>query len=188
MTNIINTIKSNKAVLFNLAKIALVIAIFTLIPVGTAKNKTFDSRISLNTSSASPLVLNDKKVEIVDGIANVDMATLNENPNPEMIKLYMKTIASEYGVDWKLVYAIGYHESGNYNSSLAQRNNNYFGRKAGSGGYASWATPEEGIRNQFAYLNDKYFARGLNTPAKINPVYAEDSSWQIKVQSVMNTL
>lgn len=188
MTNIINTIKSNKAILFNFTKIALVVAIFTLIPVGTAKSKTLETRISFNTTKANPLVLNDKKVEIVDGISNEDMARLNSNPDPEMIKLYMKSIADQYNVDWKLVYAIGYHESGNYNSSLAQRNNNYFGRKASSGGYASWATPEEGIQNQFAYLNDKYFARGLNTPAKINPVYAEDSSWQFAVQSVMNTL
>lgn len=181
-----NILKNNN--LLNLVKVGLVVAIFALVPVGTAKSKTFDSRVALSTSATNPLTLTDKKVEITEGIANEDMKQLNENPNPEMIKLYMKTIAPEYGVDWKLVYAIGYHESANYNSSLAQRNNNYFGRKASSGGYASWSTPEEGIRNQFVYLKDRYFARGMDTPAKINPVYAEDNSWQIKVQSVMNTL
>jgi flagellum-specific peptidoglycan hydrolase FlgJ len=144
--------------------------------------------ITFNKGSIDPLQTAPKKTEIIIGISNDQMDEFNQNPTPDKIKQFMQTIASEYGVDWKLVYAIGYHESGNYGSSLAQRNNNYFGRKANSSGYASWATPEDGIRNQFVYLKTRYFDRGMDTPAKINPVYAEDSSWQVAVTSVMNSL
>ena len=156
--------------------------------VAHAQNEKTISNIVLNKTGSQPLTIQPKKTEIVLGISNADMAEFNQNPTPENIKRFMATIAPEYGVDWKLVYAIGYHESGNYGSSLAQRNNNYFGRKATSGGYASWATPEEGIRNQFEYLKTRYFERGMDTPAKINPVYAEDSSWHYKVEAVMASL
>jgi len=170
------------------AKVLFVIAIFTVIPVGTAKNKIFDTRIALDKNQPFPLTIHDKKTVITSGIAKADMDRLNQNPNPEIIKSFIQSTATDYGVDWKLVYAIGYHESGNYNSSLARSNNNYFGRKAGAGGYASWSTPEEGIRNQCEYIRDHYYSQGLTTPAAINPIYAEDGSWCIAVQSVMNTL
>jgi len=153
-----------------------------------AQNEKSITNIVLNKSGSQPLTIQPKKTEIVLGISNADMAEFNQNPTPENIKRFMATIAPEYGVDWKMVYAIGYHESGNYGSSLAQRNHNYFGRKASSGGYASWSTPEEGIRNQFEYLKTRYFERGMDTPAKINPVYAEDSSWHYKVEAVMASL
>lgn len=153
-----------------------------------AQNQKIETNIVLNKDGGQLLTINPKKTEIVVGISNADMADFNQNPTPEKIKQFMMTVAPEYGVNWKMVYAIGYHESGNYNSSLAQRNHNYFGRKATSNGYASWSTPEEGIRNQFEYIRDHYLSRGLDTPAKINPVYAEDSSWHFKVEAVMNSL
>lgn len=156
--------------------------------VVSAKNQQLNTNITFSKGDINPLAIGPRKTEIVVGISEEDMNLFNQNPNPEMIKKFMCSIAPEYGVDWKLVYAIGYHESGNYNSSLAQRNNNYFGRKANSSGYASWATPEEGIRNQFVYLKTRYFDRGMDTPEKINPVYAEDNSWHSAVESVMNTL
>lgn len=166
----------------------VVASMVILIPVNTQKNSVYPSRITLNTNSANPLTVANAKTEIEIGISNNDISELNQNPNPTDIKSFMCAIAPEYGVDWKLVYAIGYHESGNYSSSLAKRNNNYFGRKASSGGYASWSTPEDAIRNQFAYIKNMYYSRGLTTPAAINPIYAEDSSWRVAVQSVMNTL
>jgi hypothetical protein len=187
--NTFNTIKS--AILNNLKEIAIsaiVIGAILITPIGTVKNKVFQSRIILTNNPVNMLTVAKAKTEVITGISKNDMDSLNQNPTPELIKQYMCTIAPEYGVDWKLVYAIGYHESGNYNSSLAQRNNNYFGRKATSGTYASWSTPEEGIRNQFDYIKDHYYNRGLITPAAINPIYAEDSSWSYAVSSVMNTL
>lgn len=160
----------------------------TFTGIAQAKEQKFESQLSFNKTNTNPLTIESKKTEIVIGVSQEDMDQFNQNPDPEKIKKFMHAIAPEYGVDWKLVYAIGYHESGNYNSSLAQRNNNYFGRKANSSGYASWATPEEGIRNQFVYLKTRYFDRGMTTPATINPVYAEDGSWRYAVESVIATL
>jgi len=169
-------------------KIATVIAIFALIPVGTAKSQTYKTRVSFNQEKPFPITLADNQVQVSQGIAKADIDRLNETADPELVKKLMQELAPEYGVDWKLVYAIGYHESGNYSSTLARNNNNFFGRKASSTGYASWSTPEEGIRNQFEYLKTRYFDRGLTTPETINPVYAEDGSWKYAVQGVMNTL
>lgn len=168
--------------------LALAATLIIITSVAQAKNQQLNTQISFEKGKINPLVLMPKKTEIVIGISRADMDEFNRNPEPEKIKQFMCSIAPEYGIDWKLVYAIGYHESGNYNSSLAERNNNFFGRKASSGGYASWSTPEEGIRNQFEYLKNRYIDRGMDTPAKINPVYAEDNSWQFAIERVMNTL
>ena len=184
----INVNRNGVSAAFSVLKFTPVIAIFALIPMGTAKNEVFNSRISLNTNSQISLVITEPKTELQPGIAKADIDRLNETADPELVKKFMQEIAPAYGVDWRLVYAIGYHESGNYSSSLARRNNNFFGRKASSAGYAAWSTPEEGIRNQFEYLKTRYFDRGLTTPETINPVYAEDGSWKYAVRSVMNTL
>lgn len=177
------TIKKILTLTFVLAAVIL-----TSTSVVSAKTKQFDSLITFDKGNINPLTIGEKKTEIVVGISREDMNQFNQNPDPDSIKKFMSEIASDYGVDWKLVYAIGYHESGNYNSALARSNNNYFGRKAAGGGYASWSTPEEGIRNQFEYIKSRYFDRGMTTPATINPVYAEDSGWHYKVESVMATL
>lgn len=174
--------------MFIISIFTFTLAVILTIPVTSAKSKPFDTRIALAKNQPMPLVIGEKKTEITSGIAKADMDRLNQSPDPEIIKSYIKTIAPEYGIDWKLVYAIGYHESGNYRSNLAQSNNNYFGRKATSGGYANWSTPEEGLKDQCRYIRERYYDRGMNTPASINPVYAEDMSWCIAVSSVMNTL
>ncbi|MFA6493327.1 MAG: glucosaminidase domain-containing protein [Patescibacteria group bacterium] len=157
-----------------------------LIPFsGKPTTKTqYETRIKLDTNNAQLLTLPEKKVEVYSAGSREDL----NNLDPEAIKGLMQAIAPEYGVDWKMVYAIGYHESGNYGSSLARNQNNFFGRKASSGGYASWSTPEEGIRNEFVYLKTRYLDKGLTTPAAINVVYAEDMSWHFAVESVMASL
>lgn len=148
------------------------------------EKSNYETRIKLDTNNPQLLTLPEKKVEVYSAGSREDL----NNLDPEAIKGLMQAIAPEYGVDWKLVYAIGYHESGNYSSSLARRQNNFFGRKAISGGYASWSTPEEGIRNEFVYLKSRYLDRGLTTPATINRVYAEDQTWHFRVESVMAQL
>lgn len=156
--------------------------------IAYAQAKKTDTNIVFDKGNAQMLKIQPKQTSIVIGISNANMQDFNDNPTPDKIKQFMQAIAPEYGVDWKLVYAIGYHESGNYGSSLGERNNNYFGRKAKSGGYASWSTPEEGIRDQLDYIHRVYYSRGLDTPGKINPVYAEDGTWHFKVEAVMASL
>jgi len=170
------------------SKMASLVALLVIIPLGIVKPHQYETAIKLNDKSDNPLVLEDRTVNVlaVPSRAEIDDATFGLDP--EAIKALMQEIGKEYNVDWRLVYAIGYHESGNYSSQLARAQFNFFGRKAHSGGYASWGDPEEAIRNQFEYLQTRYFDRGLNTPAKINPVYAEDPTWHYRVEAVMNTL
>jgi len=172
--------------LLMVSKILSIMFLFVFIPIGfkPMERPTFETRIQFNQASPTPLSLSPKTVEVVSAGSREDL----QNLEPEAIKGLMKVYAEEYGVDWKLVYAIGYHESGNYTSSLARRQYNFFGRKAGSGGYASWSSPEEAIQNQFEYLKTRYFDQGLNTPQEINRVYAEDSSWFLAIESVINQL
>lgn len=171
---------------FMASKLLSVALLFAFVPFKyqPEKRETYETEIKLNTQSPQALTLPEKKVESYSAGSREDLASAD----PEAIKGLMKFYGEKYGVDWKLVYAIGYHESGNYTSSLARRQNNYFGRKASSGGYASWSTPEEGIENQFVYLKTRYFDRGMDTPAEINPVYAEDMSWHYAVESVMASI
>lgn len=160
--------------------------LLVLIPFNvSAPQKATETRIQFNQNDPVNIVdVADKKVVVETGGSREDLNSYN----PEAFKGLMKQYSLQYGIDWKLVYAIGYHESGNFTSSLARRQNNFFGRKASSGGYASWVTPEDAIRNQFEYLKTRYFDIGLDTPEKINHVYAEDSSWSFAVRSVMNSL
>ncbi|KKQ90868.1 MAG: hypothetical protein UT15_C0003G0043 [Berkelbacteria bacterium GW2011_GWA1_39_10] len=172
------------------SKLLVVTGLFAIVPVNMLSSKAanYQTDVKLNTNQPLLLELPEKKVEIKTGMSKIDLEKRNLSYDPETMKAMIQEIAPEYGVDWRLVYAIGYHESGNFNSSLARRNNNFFGRKAVSGGYASWSTPEDGIRNQFEYLKSRYFNRGMDTPVKINPVYAEDMSWHYKIEAVMNSL
>jgi len=179
-----------QAHLFNMVRLASVVFIFTLIPSGgyPFEKSTYQTKIQLNQDSFVPLSLPEKMVKIKTGCSRIDLEVGCQNYDPETFKALMKEYGEQFGIDWKLVFAIGYHESGNFTSNLALTNNNFFGRKAGGGGYASWGTPQEGIRNQFEYLKTRYFDNGLTTPASINRVYAEDSSWHYAVEAVMNSL
>ena len=170
------------------SKMASLVALLVIIPLGVVKPYTYQTAIKLNDKSDNPLISADKTVNVISVPSRDEIQDATFGLDPEAIKALMQEIAQEYNIDWRLVYAIGYHESGNYSSHLARAQFNFFGRKANSSAYASWSDPEEAIRNQFEYLQTRYFDRGLNTPAKINPVYAEDPTWHYRVEAVMNTL
>lgn len=176
--------------LFNMVRLASVVFLFTLIPFGgyPFERPVYQTTIQFSENGVIPLNLPEKVVKVETGCSRIDVETGCQNYDPETFKSLMKEYGEQFGIDWKLVFAIGYHESGNFTSHLARTNNNFFGRKAAGGGYASWSTPQEGIRNQFEYLKTRYFDRGLTTPASINRVYAEDGSWHYAVESVMNAL
>ncbi len=169
-------------------KMASLAAISIAIPLTVAKPQPYQTAIEFSPTSANPLVMESNEVVVVSVPSRAEIDNGVRDLNPDTIKELMQELAPEYGIDWKLVYAIGYHESGNYQSALARNNFNFFGRKATSNTYAKWNDPVTAIQNEFQYLQDNYFSRGLNTPAKINPVYAEDPSWHYAVESIMNTL
>ena len=176
--------------LLMLSKLISVFFLFAILPMGnlSTSRSTYQTAVKLDIKSPHLLSLNNDNMNIQTGRSRADLKTLGLSHDPEEIKILIQETAPTYSLDWRLVYAIGYHESGNFNSSLARRNNNFFGRKASNGGYASWSTPEEAIRNQCEYLKTRYFDRGLNTLSAINRVYAEDMSWHYAIESVINSL
>jgi hypothetical protein len=158
---------------------------------GVTQADTYDSytpNIALDKNQANLLAINPRITEIKPGLAKADIDKLNVEHDPEAIKAYIQETAQKYDVDWKLVYAIGAYESGNYQSSLAQRNNNFFGRKATSSTWMQFDTAQEGIDNQFEYLKTRYIDQGLDTPEEMNHIYCEGDTWKYKVRSIMNSV
>lgn len=173
-----------------LAQITIFILIIIFLGVAKSQHNTYnpqDTQIKFSPDKLYPLTLADKETRLVQGVAKVDLNEMNSSVDPELIKDYIKEIAPEYGLDWKLVYAIGAYESGYFKSNLAQSQNNFFGRKATSTTWMSWETPEEAIHNQMEYLKTRYIERGLDTPEEMNRVYCEGDTWKYKVRHIMNT-
>ena len=169
--------------------LALAIAVILSVNLVSVYAKSdYKTTINFDKNQMQPLVLSNRQVEIEPGLAKIDVDKLNIERDPEAIKAYIQQLGSEYGVDWKLIYAIGTYESGYFKSSLACSNNNFFGRKATSTTWRSYSTPEEGIRDQFDYVKEHYIDNGLDTPEKMNHIYCEGTTWQYKVRFIMNTI
>jgi hypothetical protein len=178
------TLRTSLSVLVGL--IMIIVAFTTIGLVEAYANEDYKTNISFDQNQVMPLVITDKKTEIQPGLARIDIDKLNNDRDPEAIKAFIQQIAPEYGVDWKLVYAIGAYESGYFKSNLALSNNNFFGRKATSTTWRSYSTAEEGIRDQFLYVKEHYIDNGLDTPAKMNHIYCEGNTWQVMVQTIMD--
>lgn len=170
----------------------ITVFILIIIFLGVAKNQhnaynPQETQIKFTPDKINPLSLDTKETRVVQGVAKVDLEQMNASTDPALIKDYIKELAPDYGLDWKLVYAIGAYESGYFKSNLAQSQNNFFGSKATSTTWMSWDTPEEAIQNQMEYLKTRYVDRGLDTPEKMNRVYCEGDTWKYKVRYIMDT-
>lgn len=170
--------------------LVLVIAPFGLKPYRQNQSTYSAKQTTVKLDINSPFILNEpsKTTNIQVGKSKIDLEKLGLSHDPIEIKVLIQETAPKYGVDWRLVYAIGYLESGNFNSSLARTQNNFFGRKASSGTYASWSSTVEAINNQCEYLKTRYIDRGMVTPYQMNRVYAEGNTWGAKVTSIMSSL
>ncbi len=172
--------------------LAIALMVFSLVvaftPISSVKAFDSSSLVAFDKNQLFPFSQTAKATEINSGMAKIDMNKVNIDHDPEAIKAFMQQIAPQYGVDWKLVYAIGAYESGHYKSNLAQYNNNFFGRKETSTTWRKYDSAEEGIRDQFLYLKEHYINNGLDTPAKMNRVYCEGSDWKYKVQYIMDNV
>lgn len=177
---IINRI--NKATKTTTLAVAIIV-----IPLTIAKPQPYQTAIKFDPSSVNPLVSESNKIAVVSVPSRGEIADSLRGLDPEGIKALMQEIAPEYGIDWKFVYAIGWIES-NYSSSLARRNYNFFGRKASSHSWRKYPDPETAVRDQFAYLKEHYYDRGLDTPREIGPIYCEGNTWAGKVSTVMAKL
>ena len=93
--------------------------------------------------------------------------------------------ADRYQIDWKLVPAITGVES-TFGKRIPFNSYNAYGWANGAYYFESW---EQSIDHVSRVLREKYYDRGLDTPQKINPVYAPPSQvWAGKVCFFMNKL
>lgn len=93
--------------------------------------------------------------------------------------------ADKYGIDWRLLPAISGIES-SYGKRIIPNSFNAYGWGGGKIRFASW---EDSIEKVSKALAEKYYARGLNTPQKMNPVYCPpNKAWAGKVLSVMQKI
>ena len=94
-------------------------------------------------------------------------------------------MADKYQIDWKLVPAITGVES-TFGKQIPYNSYNAYGWANGNYAFKSW---EESIVVVTKTLKEKYYNRGLNTPAKIAPVYAPPSkTWGGKVSFFMQKI
>lgn len=77
-------------------------------------------------------------------------------------------------------------------SSLARSCNNIGGIKGSpscnGGSYKRFDTLEEGIRSYLDLVYYNYYSIGLDTAEKMNPKYAESTSWSFKVNNYYNDI
>lgn len=106
---------------------------------------------------------------------------------------YFAAYALEKGVDPYLALGIVLLETGCKwgCSSLARNCYNLGGIKGkpscGGGSYRKFNSMEDGIERFIDNLAG-YYAQGLDTPEKMNPKYAESTTWAMKVRNYMSQI
>ena len=163
-------------------------------------NATINNKIFHN---ASMVVLDEAKEDVEEEIRKASIvwdnltmdelsAKLERSMNSSLKgkgKLFA-TYSIELGLDPYLALAITLHETGcAYScSGLVRTHNNLGGLKGGNGKYMSFPTLDDGIKGYLNILYKRYYSKGLTTPEKMNPVYAQSTTWASKVNWYMNKI
>lgn len=136
------------------------------------------------------------RVIVYDGMTLKELGEKLDRSMGSTIDGYGEFLASyclEKGVDPYLALGIMLLETGcKWGCSSLTRNCNNVGGIKGTpscngGSYRRWDTMEDGIRSFVDNLAG-YYARGLDTPEKMNPRYAESSTWAMKVRNYMSEI
>ncbi len=106
------------------------------------------------------------------------------SPLTDYASVFIKA-ADKYGIDWKLVPAIAGVES-TFGKAIPYNSYNAYGWAGGEYYFASW---EDSVEIVSRALRANYYNRGLDSVAKISPVYCPpNKNWGIKVQYFMDKL
>lgn len=93
--------------------------------------------------------------------------------------------ADLWGIDWRLLPAITGLES-SFGKRMISGTYNAYGW---GGGYLSFYSWNHSINHVSQQLSEAYYARGLDTPAKIGPVYAPPTpTWGRRIASIMKKI
>lgn len=149
-----------------------------------------------NNKILATVALNKTKRVVV--FNNMTLAELGDKLNRSMNGLlagqghYFAAKSLELGIDPYMALAISLHETGcEWTCSyLARTCYNIGGQKGypgcgGGGDYKRFNSLKEGIDGFLYNLHGNYVKRGLTTPERINPVYAENPLWHQKVRHYM---
>lgn len=181
---------------------------FTVLSIKTTKTSEYSATIDNKVFyESSKVVLNETKedveVQIQEEIRksqvvwdNMTLDELSEKLERSMHSSLkgkgrlFATYSIELGLDPYLALAITLHETGcSYGcSGLVRTHNNLGGLKGGNGKYMSFPTLDEGIKGYLNVLYKRYYSKGLTTPEKMNPVYAQSTTWASKVRWYMNKI
>ena len=139
-------------------------------------------------TAASSAVLKNSVLGIKNPDPRVDQLKnfLNfyHSPLADYADCFVKT-ADKYQLDWRLIPAITGVES-TFGKQIPLNSFNAYGWNNGYFKFKSW---EESIEHVAKVLSEKYYARGLDNPYKIGPVYAPPSkTWAGKVVFFMKKI
>lgn len=163
-------------------------------------NATINSKVFYNDSKVFlEEAENDVKEEIRKASVVWDDLTIDElseklersmNSSLKGKGRLFATYSIELGLDPYLALAITLHETGcSYScSGLVRSHNNLGGLKGGNGKYMAFPTLDDGIKGYLDILYKRYYSKGLTTPEKMNPVYAQSTTWASKVRWYMNKI
>ncbi|MEX0616749.1 MAG: hypothetical protein WD231_02990 [Candidatus Woykebacteria bacterium] len=126
---------------------------------------------------------NDARVALVERF-------LRKNGSPMLgsEKIFIEA-ADKYDLDWRLLPAIAFQES-TLGKNTPFGSYNAFGWGVTDGGIvgASFQSWDQAIKTVAKGLREGYLDKGLKTPETINPYYAGDKNWNVKVRFAMEEI
>jgi len=166
-------------------KKTIFILIFATLVVASFIPKTVQAQDNKLVMAGSSGVLKSANIQPDERVEKLQ-AFLAKNDSP--LASYAQdfvSMADKYQIDWKLVPAISGVES-TFGKQIPYNSYNAYGWANGNYAFKSW---QESIAIVSQTLREKYYNRGLDTPAKISHVYAPPSkTWGGKVNFFMQKI
>lgn len=163
------------------------------------KNKEFEviANVDENITTTEEVTTTTTRKVVWDDLT-VDELTLKLNKNLysdlEGMGEHFAKYTEETGLDPYLAVAIVNLETGcKWGCSTLARSCNNIGGIKGSpscngGAYKRFDSLEEGIKSYLDLVYYNYYSVGLDTAEKMNPKYAESTSWAFKVNNYYNDI
>lgn len=163
------------------------------------KNKEFEviANVDENITTTEEVTTTTTRKVVWDDLT-VEELTLKLNKNLysdlEGMGEHFARYTEETGLDPYLAVAIVNLETGcKWGCSTLARSCNNIGGIKGSpscngGSYKRFDTLEEGIKSYLDLVYYNYYSVGLDTAEKMNPKYAESTSWAFKVNNYYNDI
>ena len=112
----------------------------------------------------------------------------NGSPMKGMGEVFIQA-SEKYNLDWRLLPAIAFQESSvGKKTPFGSYNAFGWGVIDGTGKGTNFQSWENAIFSVAKGLRENYLNKGLATPEEINPFYAGDKNWNVKVKFAMELI